>query len=121
MKPKWFDLVFAGTKTLELRSTPCKLHANSWVAVVVSGTGEIRGAIFISGSEPLSEQQLVDREAEHCCSAAERAQFEYKNGFFGWSISRYKRFAHPVAGKGQLGFAKLSAEQQAACAREMAL
>lgn len=116
IKPKYLALILRGTKTAELRRTPCKkLH---WTALSPLGgkrgsKRKILGLATITSSEKVTMEEILRRKAEHCVEEAEvRAYLGDKEGYL-WTLSEKHILSNPLEFdyiRGQVNFAKLGAE-----------
>ena len=116
IKPKYLALILRGTKTAELRRTPCKKL--DWTALSPLGgkpgsKRKILGLARIASSEKVTVEELLRRKEEHCVEDADvRTYLGDKDGYL-WTFSERHVLSDPLEFdyvRGQVNFAKLGAE-----------
>lgn len=94
IKPKWFDLIASGKKTLEIRlSMPIRDFDRVWF--YVSGTGQIRGRASVPQIrifDPLEDREDWKYfEKESCVSRDEAIKYAKGRPFIlGWSLAGFE-------------------------------
>lgn len=58
IKKKWLDLFFTGKKTWEVRSTNAESHIGQRIALIESGSGEIKGDAFLDRTFLMNSEQF---------------------------------------------------------------
>ena len=97
IKEPWVSLILSGEKTMEMRKTRTK----NFGRIALLNSGYIRGFATLHRCDgPLSNQELLARENEHCIpeNRINTPDYSYR---FGWMISDVedlsipKKYTHP--------------------------
>lgn len=101
IKPKWFDLIASGQKTVEVRTTQPS-HGYNWLWFYVSGTGKVLGRAprcFVTGFRPSNECIAM---ASSACLSVEQLT-DYAKGrqcLYGWVITNFQPVSLTLANFG---------------------
>jgi len=95
IKTKWIDLILSGKKVIELRGCDCKSHINTYIALIESSSGMIKGHTFLYRSINLCKSGLEQLFLSHCVNADDLSLIKYKK-IFGWYIINTQRYDIPI-------------------------
>lgn len=90
MRPRWLDDVFAGRKTLEVRSVPWRPQ-RVWLGY----SGKIYGCAVIRGVTKMTEREFRNARALHLWSAYQPLPYN-REKLFGLALAGVEAFAEPL-------------------------
>lgn len=91
IKKKWLDLILSGEKTWEIRG--CNTSIRGLVALIESGSGEIKGFTYLINSYKLTNDELKGNLDKHKIS--DTSIVKYKN-IYAWEFSNTKKLEKPI-------------------------
>jgi|GEM_PF-850078 len=91
IKKPWIDMILDGTKIWEIRGTSCNIRGR--IALIESGTGEIKGTVILANSFPLTEEAFKSECIKH--RIPQESGITYKKPYV-WEMHTPTRYAKPV-------------------------
>ncbi len=100
IKPKWFDLIASGKKTIELRkSRPMRNYRLLWF--YVSGTGQVKGSAIVTS---VFEIDILfygrSMEQQSCVPLNFAASYAGQNPLYAWRIENFQPVSLPLSAFG---------------------
>ena len=96
MKPKWWEKILDGEKTLEIRKTHPQNERLEWpvtVLVYVSGTGAVQGQFLCPGE--VSYRTMQDLEEMSCVPREDLLKYAKGRRLSGWIVQSPEKFDAP--------------------------
>lgn len=93
IKPHWADLILAGVKTWEIRSSNTNIRGT--VAIIKSGTGKIFGTVELVESGEIDVIDFSFNREKHRLSQEQEKGITYKNPH-AWVLRNPIRFDEPI-------------------------
>lgn len=91
IKKPWIDMILDGTKTWEIRGTNTNIRGK--IALIESGTGQIKGTAILSNSFPLTIEARLNGSSKH--QIPQDTDIQYKQPYV-WEMSSPNRLTTPI-------------------------
>jgi hypothetical protein len=96
IKKKWLDKILSGKKKMEIRGHIPWGHKDLYIALIESGSGEIKGTCLLHSVTALWERDWFRKMKKyHCVPLKDKKLIKYKR-CYAWWFSEAFRYKKPI-------------------------